>query len=466
MEMYTRECGYCVTQDRAPLCYTCTPVAAPFADRHTARSLLATLLRQETGADHNALITDLFSADLAAASVIVSGWNTTDGMLVYQPEKEYAASTRALVVAAHERALRDLLLAAPRGEVIVFLMVGEWTLPTLAELFDGRTVASRLPLVASHIHLFLGVRRGSGTLPDIDDDALFRGPPMARAALPSTPIGRTLSSTKDPIVARLRDLGHAAGRRARGQFLADGLLLASRALDDLPVEDMFYTAGLLRDPEGAALLQRAADQGVAAYRISDGLMGLITPARPIPVIVTAIWGQVRDVAAYRPGKQAVILVAEQISNPENLGMTLRTADAAGAEAVVVAGGTDPLHRECVRAARGAVGRIPIYACSDLPSWIAAMRQRGVHVVGASGNVERELYDIDLPIPLAIVVGNETVGLTDATLAACSSLVRIPMAPGQDSLNVGVAAGVLLYDVVRRSGRWRRTAHPQVDCSYT
>jgi TrmH family RNA methyltransferase len=258
----------------------------------------------------------------------------------------------------------------------------------------------------------------------------------------------------------LRDLGNAAGRRARGQFLADGLLLASRALDDLPVEDMFYTAGLLRDPEGAALLQRAAEQGVATYRISDGLMGLITPARPIPVIVTAIWGQVRDVIAYRPGKQAVILVAEQISNPENLGMTLRTADAAGAEAVVVAGGADPLHRECVRAARGAVGRIPIYACNDLPSWIVAMHRRGIHVVGASGNVERELYDVDLPIPLAIVVGNETEGLTEATLAACSSLVRIPMAPGQDSLNVGVAAGVLLYDVVRRSGRWRRTAQPR------
>ncbi len=280
---------------------------------------------------------------------------------------------------------------------------------------------------------------------------------------PPLPLGAPSAAQRDPIVARLRNLGHAAGRRARRQFLADGLLLASRTLDDLSVEDMFYTAGLLRNPEGAALLQRAAEQGVAAYRISDGLMGLITPARPIPVIVTAIWGQVRDVAAYRPGKQAVILVAEQISNPENLGRTLRTADAAGAEAVVVAGGADPLNRECVRAARGAVGRIPIYACSDLPSWIAATRQRGVHVVGASGNVERELYDIDLPIPLAIVVGNETEGLTDATFAACSSLVRIPMAPGQDSLNVGVAAGVLLYDVVRRSGRWRRTAHPHVDC---
>lgn len=433
-------------------------MAVPLTDRHTARSLLADLLRQETGADYDALIADLFSTDPAAIRVAVSGWNTLDGMLVHQPEMQCAASTRALVVAAHERALRDLLLAAPRDEVILFLMVGEWTLPTLAELFDGREVMPYPPLNFPGTHLFLGVRRGSssGTPPDVDDDTLFRGPPLARAALPPAPVGRTLSSAKDPIVARLRDLGNAAGRRARGQFLAEGPLLASRALDDLPVEDMFYTGELLRDPAGAPLLQRAGDLGVPAYRISDGLMGLITPTRPLPAIVTAIWGRVRDVAAYRPGKQAMILVAEQINNPENLGMTLRTADAAGAEAVVVAGGADPLHRECVRAARGAVGRIPIYSCADPPAWIEQLRTQGILVVGATGNVERELYDVDLPIPLAIVVGNETDGLTDATLAACSSLVRIPMAPGQDSLNVGVAAGVLLYDVVRRSGRWRRT----------
>jgi TrmH family RNA methyltransferase len=117
----------------------------------------------------------------------------------------------------------------------------------------------------------------------MDDDILFRGPPMARAALPPAPVGRTLSSAKDPIVARLRDLGNAAGRRARGQFLAEGPLLASRALDDLPVEDMFYTGELLRDPAGAPLLQRAGDLGVPAYRVSDGLMGLITPTRPLPL---------------------------------------------------------------------------------------------------------------------------------------------------------------------------------------
>lgn len=415
-----------------------------------ARSTLSDLLRQDYHVEHDDLIADFFDADRAAVRVLASGWGTIDGVLVHRPETHFAATMRALVVAAHERALRDLLLAAPRADVLLFLAAGAWTLPTLAELFDGREVAPRPPLSYPGIHLFAGVHRGSGALPAIEDDALFRGPPLARAALPRPAGGQTLSSARDQVVARLRDLGNAAGRRARGQFLAEGVLLASRALDDLPVEDLFYTGEMLRDPAGAALLRHAADLGVPTYRISEGLMGLITPTRPIPGVITAVWGRVRDVADYRPGRRAVILVTEQINNPENLGMTLRTADAAGVEAVVVAGsGADPLHRECVRAARGAVGRIPIYACADLSAWIGQLRAHGIHVVGATGNVERTLYDADLPLPLAIIVGNETEGLTDATLAACSSLARIPMAPGQDSLNVGVAAGVILYEIVRR-----------------
>ncbi len=411
------------------------------------------LLHQEGCTDAEEIMSTLFGAGRAPLRVFVSGWNTVNGVLAYRPETHFAATTRVLVVAAHERALRDLLLAAPRGDVLLFLTPGAWTLPTLAELFDGREVARRPLLDHPGIHLFVGVRRGSGTLPAIADETLLQGPLLARAALPRPAGGQTLSSARDPIVARLRDLGNAAGRRARGQFLAEGPLLTSRALDDLPVEDLFYTSDLLRDPAGAALLERAADLGVPAYRISEGLMGLITPTRPIPGVVSAIWGRVRDVADYRPGRRTVILVTEQINNPENLGMTLRTADAAGVEAVVVAGGgADPLHRECVRAARGAAGRIPIYACADLPAWIEQLRTQGIHVVGATGNVEHALYDADLPLPLAIIVGNETEGLTGATMAACSSLIRIPMAPGQDSLNVGVAAGVILYDIVRRT--WR------------
>ena len=103
----------------------------------------------------------------------------------------------------------------------------------------------------------------------------------------------------------------------------------------------------------------------------------------------------------------------------------------------------------MRAARGAVGRLPIFRCADLPAWVAGLREQGFRVLGATAHGDAGLYDVDLAPPLALVVGNEETGITPATRAACTARVAIPMAPGQDSLNVGVAAGVLLFELARR-----------------
>jgi TrmH family RNA methyltransferase len=146
---------------------------------------------------------------------------------------------------------------------------------------------------------------------------------------------------------------------------------------------------------------------------------------------------------------ATILIAENINNPDNLGMTLRTADAAGAQQVVVAG-ADPFHKNCVRAARGAVGRMQILDCKDLVRYIAFLKHQGVCVIGAALDGESGLYDAPLTTPVAVIVGNENSGITSEVLRACSLRVRIPMAAGQDSLNVGVAAGVMLYEIWRQA----------------
>jgi TrmH family RNA methyltransferase len=179
-------------------------------------------------------------------------------------------------------------------------------------------------------------------------------------------------------------------------------------------------------------------------------MGTLTPTRPLPPVIAAVRLRLRDATELDTGPDTVLLVTEDLQNPDNLGMVLRTADAAGVAAVVVAGeASDPLHRNCVRAARGAVGRIAIFTCADLPAWLADLGGRGFQVVGATAHADLSLFECRLRTPIAIVVGNEEHGVTRRALDACTERVRIPMAPGQDSLNVGVAAGVLLYDLQRR-----------------
>jgi len=348
-------------------------------------------------------------------------------VLVLGPGAAPDGERLAVVVAANERALRDLLLALPRGGRLGVWVGLDWHGGAVSELIDGGPVPGR-------DGCFAGVRRGAGAKGGGPADAL---------------LGR-----RDPVVELLRDLAQPAGRERHGRFVAEGPTLVRRAIDGgLPVDCLAYRTDLRAAAGGPGVLDAARAAGIGCWRASDGLMGTLTPTRPLPDVLAAVHLRLRDASELGPDRAATVLVAEHVQNPDNLGMVLRTADAAGVDAVVVAGeATDPLHRNCVRAARGAVGRIPILRCAALPAWIAAQRERGMRVVGATAHGDAELFEADLTPPIAIVVGNEEVGISREALAACTARVAIPTAPGQDSLNVGVAAGVLLFELARRRRR--------------
>jgi tRNA G18 (ribose-2'-O)-methylase SpoU len=511
-----------------------------------------------------------------AARAFAAGWTSLDGVMLLQPEPDFDADLRASLTATSERALRDLLLAFPPGQVGFFYVSAEWMLPVLSELFDGRVMPARegyfatagsflpqrepparriggeeYPLVQAHwsesvwdemmadgyavhgcltdtqlqalcfhwpvapwrrevhglravrqwsaacaasavssateevvgegkvatctanlasdtdylnafravgyqpfyrIPSFLGIKRGSGTLGEVDLQRFFGQPKPARKQAASRPgDGAVINTSKDPVLAQFRELAHAAGRRERLQFVIEGLTLVERAVHDgLPLDALVYTPDLLRAPEGVGLLHQARVAGIAHYRVTDGLMGRSTTTRPVPLVLAAVSFAFRDVARAPAAVGNCLLLAEQVSNPDNLGLILRTADAAGVDGVVVVGeSSDPFHKHCVRAARGAVGRIPILFCSDAEAYLCDLRRSAFQIVGATARAETVIYRCELRPPVAVIVGNEQAGISPSVLAACTDHVRIPMAPGQASLNVGVASGVLLYELVRQ-----------------
>lgn len=146
----------------------------------------------------------------------------------------------------------------------------------------------------------------------------------------------------------------------------------------------------------------------------------------------------------------LLLVLDGVQDPHNLGACLRSAAAAGADAVIV-----PADRACgvtpaVRhVASGGAELVPVITVTNLARELAALAARGIWVVGATGDGDDDLYDIDLSGPLAIVVGAEERGLRRLTREHCDRLLRIPMPGAMESLNVSVAAGVFLFEVVRQ-----------------
>ena len=147
---------------------------------------------------------------------------------------------------------------------------------------------------------------------------------------------------------------------------------------------------------------------------------------------------------------ALILILDSITDPHNLGACLRTADAAGVDFVIIPKDNSASITPVVsKVACGAAESVPVVRVTNLARAIAALKEQGVWVYGAAGEAEMSLYQIDIKTPLALVMGAEGSGLRRLTRDLCDGLFSLPMLGGVSSLNVSVATGISLYDVMRR-----------------
>jgi 23S rRNA (guanosine2251-2'-O)-methyltransferase len=158
----------------------------------------------------------------------------------------------------------------------------------------------------------------------------------------------------------------------------------------------------------------------------------------------------------------LLLVLDGIQDPHNLGACLRSADAAGVHAVVApadrAVGLTPTAR---KVASGAAETVPFVQVTNLARTLRDLKQRGLWVIGAAGEAEATLYQIDFTGPVALVLGAEEKGLRRLTREVCDQLARIPLQGRVESLNVSVAAGVFLFEVVRQRGGRRNESGPRL-----
>jgi 23S rRNA (guanosine2251-2'-O)-methyltransferase len=184
---------------------------------------------------------------------------------------------------------------------------------------------------------------------------------------------------------------------------------------------------------------------LAPGQVHQGVVARVTPAAPLDEDDLLI----RLDALGRP---PLVLVLDGVQDPHNLGACLRTADAAGADAVVVprdrATGLTPVVR---KVAAGAAETVPFVQVTNLARVLRALREQGVWIVGTDGEAETVHHAADLKGPLALVLGAEGSGMRRLTREHCDLVVRLPMRGAVESLNVSVAAGVLLYEALRQRG---------------
>ena len=145
-----------------------------------------------------------------------------------------------------------------------------------------------------------------------------------------------------------------------------------------------------------------------------------------------------------------IVIGERIADPGNLGTIIRTADAAGADGVVLSkNSVDIYNPKVIRSTAGSIFHIPIIVDVELPDFVATLREQNVDVFGAHLSGRFFPYDLNLRKSVALIVGNESEGLSEKIVGVVNKLVKIPMSGKAESLNASVACGILMYEVVRQ-----------------
>ena len=252
-----------------------------------------------------------------------------------------------------------------------------------------------------------------------------------------------LTSTKNPRIKNLLALQQkSAERRRAGLFVVEGRRELEHCLEaGYEVVELYVCPELLpadvRFPDADILVVSPAVYERIAYRgTTEGVVAVVRTRH-------------LTLSDLQLSANPLIVVLESVEKPGNLGAILRSADAAGADAVVVCDPlTDLYNPNLIRASIGAIFTVPTVACSSAEC-IEYLKDHGIQILTAQLQDSHPYYDTDMRRPTAIVMGTESTGLTDQWRQAATAHIRIPMLGRLDSLNVSVSSAILLYEAVRQ-----------------
>ncbi|MFQ6096949.1 MAG: TrmH family RNA methyltransferase [Armatimonadota bacterium] len=263
-----------------------------------------------------------------------------------------------------------------------------------------------------------------------------------------------ITSRQNQHVRLFRALAQRRFRQREGKFTLDGVLQVAEAADcGFRLERVLFCRRLLVSETGRSLLDRLPAD-VPRLEVSEHVFRALTDrAEPQGIAAIAALPR-RSLADVQLSDRPLVAALEDIRDPGNLGAIVRTAHATKADAVVTLGhSVDAFGPKAVRAAMGSLFHVPVIA-SDLSEFRRWARASRLRIVAAATDAARPYDRAPMPDRVALLLGNEARGLSEEALATADESVTIPMPGGTDSLNAAVAAGVLMYEVLRRRAATR------------
>ena len=258
-----------------------------------------------------------------------------------------------------------------------------------------------------------------------------------------------ISSPQNPRIKHLVALRDRRQREIDGQMLVEGYAELLLALEVSRPAELFYCPDIIRHPSQLMLLDQARQAGAELVEVNERVFEKIA-YRENPDGWLAVFPLVhRSLSDLSLGPNPLIVVVEAIEKPGNLGAILRTADAAGVNALISCDPvTDLGNPNVVRASKGAIFSVPV-AEAGTTETLAWLRERGIRTVAATPQATLSYTDVDMRGPVAIAVGAEKPGLSRAWLEGADLSVLIPMVGRVNSLNVSIASALMIFEAIKQ-----------------
>lgn len=253
---------------------------------------------------------------------------------------------------------------------------------------------------------------------------------------------------------QLRALKQKRGRTSQGKFLIEGAHLCWEALrSGASLELLLYTQDGFGIAEIKEVLSEAQKRGISNLRVTSAVLKSLADTVTPQGVLAVAHQQVTSIPLDR-GK--ILLLLDRVQDPGNVGTIIRTADAAGADGVILARETaDPYSPKVLRSTMGSIFHLPIQVDAEPHTVVADLKKRGFRIFVAEPRAKRSHTQIRYPRRFLLAVGNEARGVRKGLRPLADELIRVPIRGRAESLNVSLATGIILYEALRQRNPQKR-----------
>lgn len=262
-----------------------------------------------------------------------------------------------------------------------------------------------------------------------------------------------ISSFRNPLVKQIKRLRRRKHRLREGLFFVEGLRATLTAVEqNAPIAALVYAPDLLTSVAAQEAISQAEARGVRCEAVTAELFASISERENPTGLAAVVERQVRGIGSLPVRPMGFFVALVEVADPGNVGTILRTADAVGADGVILVGQTtDAEHPTAVKASMGTCFTVPIAQATAEELWAWVAREK-LGSVATSAHATQTLWEANYAqqMPLVLLMGSEQFGLSDEMMGQAAQCVAIPMQGQATSLNLGIATSLLLYEIRRQS----------------